>query len=232
MTKRKLARFAEMKTFPNVIEPGFNEIFNKEYKLKGKWAGEFFENDKPVVLELGCGKGEYTVNLAKENTERNYLGIDIKGARMWKGAKMALEQNLPNAAFLRTRIDFIVSFFAENEIDEIWVTFPDPQPKKARKRLVSSMFLSRYQQFLKPNGIVNLKTDNTDLFLYADELVKANNLKVVHRSLDVHGSEDKSLEMTRKIKTFYEKQFIEQNKSIKYLAFELDKNKKLTEPDE
>ena len=232
MTKRKLARFAEMKTFPNVIEPGFNEIFNKEYKLKGKWAGEFFENDKPVVLELGCGKGEYTVNLAKENTERNYLGIDIKGARMWKGAKMALEQNLPNAAFLRTRIDFIVSFFAENEIDEIWVTFPDPQPKKARKRLVSSMFLSRYQQFLKPNGIVNLKTDNTDLFLYADELVKANNLKVVHSSLDVHGSEDKSLEMTRKIKTFYEKQFIEQNKSIKYLAFELDKNKKLTEPDE
>jgi len=232
VTKRKLARFAEMKTFPNVIEPRFNEIFEKDYKLKGKWAKNFFGNQKPIVLELGCGKGEYTVNLAKQNPEKNYIGIDIKGARMWKGAKMALEQKVSNALFLRTRIDFILSFFAEDEIDEIWITFPDPQPKKARKRLISSMFLSRYQDFLKQKGLVNLKTDNTELFYYTEAIVRENNLTVVHRSMDVHGVNGKTPEMVRNIKTFYEQQFIHQGKAIKYLAFELDKYLKIEAPNE
>lgn len=232
MTKRKLARFAEMKKFPNVIEPGFNEIFENDYQLKGKWSENFFRNNKPIVLELGCGKGEYTVNLAKQDPKRNFIGIDIKGARMWKGAKRALEQNISNAAFLRTRIDFIVSFFEEDEIDEIWVTFPDPQPKKSRKRLIAPMFLSRYQKFLKQNGIVNLKTDNTDFFEYAEQVVKKNNLRIIHRSKDVHSTNDDELRMVKEIKTFYEEQFIEQKKTIKYLAFVLEKDKSLVEPDE
>jgi tRNA (guanine-N7-)-methyltransferase len=221
-----------MKKFPNVIEPGFNEIFENDYQLKGKWSENFFRNNKPIVLELGCGKGEYTVNLAKQDPKRNFIGIDIKGARMWKGAKRALEQNISNAAFLRTRIDFIVSFFEEDEIDEIWVTFPDPQPKKSRKRLIAPMFLSRYQKFLKQNGIVNLKTDNTDFFEYAEQVVKKNNLRIIHRSKDVHSTNDDELRMVKEIKTFYEEQFIEQKKTIKYLAFVLEKDKSLVEPDE
>ncbi len=232
MTKRKLDRFAEMKTFPNVIEPGFYEIFKKDYTLKGKWKPDFFGNNKPIVLELGCGKGEYTVALARKYPSKNFIGIDIKGARMWKGAKTALEENIHNATFLRTRIDFITSFFTENEVDEIWVTFPDPQPKKSRKRLISPMFLTRYQKFIRENGVVNLKTDNTELFDYAEEVVKTNNLNIISKSRDVHGCPNGELEIVKEIKTFYEKQFIEQNKKIKYLAFELDKNKTLKEPDE
>jgi len=232
VTKRKLDRFAEMKTFPNVIEPGFHEVFEKNYKLRGKWKSEFFGNDKPIVLELGCGKGEYTVALACKYPDRNFIGIDIKGARIWKGAKTAVEENIPNAAFLRTRIDFITSFFAENEVEEIWVTFPDPQPKKSRKRLISPMFLSRYQKFIEENGIVNLKTDNTELFDYAEDVVKTNKLRIITSCRDVHGSRNGELEVLKSIKTFYEKQFIEQNKKIKYLSFELDKSKNLAEPDE
>lgn len=221
-----------MKSFPNVIEPRFEEIFRKDYTLKGKWNEAFFKNNNPIVLELGCGKGEYTVYLAMEDRERNYMGIDIKGARIWKGAKMAVEEHITNAAFLRTKIDFITSFFSEKEIDEIWITFPDPQPKKARKRLISAMFLSRYQKFLKHNGIVNLKTDNTDLFEYAKEVVKENNLKIIHHSTDVHNTQSEKLKKVRDIKTFYEQQFLSENKKIKYLAFELDLTKNLTEPNE
>jgi tRNA (guanine-N7-)-methyltransferase len=232
VTKGKLEKFAEMKTFPNVIEPDFKEIFQKDYKLKGKWSSSFFKNDKPLILELGCGKGEYTVNLAWNNPNSNYLGIDIKGARMWKGAKIALNNNLQNAGFLRTRIDFINSFFDENEVDEIWVTFPDPQPKKPKKRLISSRFLNAYAEFIKADAPIRLKTDNADLFAYAKQVIDKNNLQVIKSSEDVHNSTDEELQLVRDIQTFYEKQFVEMGKTIKYISFCLNSSKTLEEPDE
>ncbi len=230
MTKNKRERFAEMKSFPNVIEPEFRAIFNKDHGLKGKWHKEIFGNDHPLVLELGCGKGEYTVALARKNPEQNYIGIDIKGARMWRGAKTALEEDLSNTLFLRTRIDFITAYFAEDEISEIWITFPDPQPKKAKKRLVSTRFLSYYQQFLKNYGTIHLKTDNTSLFQYTLNIIEENDLALIHLEEDIHGSEKISLQAIRNIHTFYEKQFLEANKTIKYLAFKLDTGKILKEP--
>ncbi len=233
MTKGKLEKFAEMKTFPNVIEPDFKEIFHKDYKLKGKWRSSFFNNDKSLILELGCGKGEYTVNLAWNDPNSNYLGIDIKGARMWKGAKKALNENLQNAGFLRTRIDFINSFFGENEVDEIWVTFPDPQPKKPKKRLISSRFLNAYAKFLRKGGTIRLKTDNADLFEYMKQVIDKNNLQIIKSSEDVHNSTDKDLKLVRNIQTFYEQQFMEMGKTIKYISFRLNSSKKkLEEPDE
>lgn len=215
MTKNKLERFAEMKTFPNVIEPEFREVFNKDYRLKGKWNETFFKNDHPIVLELGCGKGEYTVNLAHRYPDHNFIGVDIKGARMWRGAKTAVEEGIPNAAFLRTRIDFITSFFAEDEVKAIWVTFPDPQPKKARKRLVSTKFLTYYQHFIRDDAIIHLKTDNPNLYLYALAIIRENNLDLIHAEDDVHSLDDNHLEEIRKIRTFYEEQFLEENKKIK-----------------
>jgi tRNA (guanine-N7-)-methyltransferase len=230
VTKNKLQRFAEMKRFDNVIEPSFDEIFQKDHKYKGRWHEQVFGNDNPIVLELGCGKGEYTVNLARSYPGYNFLGIDIKGARMWKGAKAALQDGLPNAKFLRTRIDFIRSFFAEREISEIWITFPDPQPKKPLKRLVSTRFLTRYQQFLHDRAVIHLKTDNTDVYHYAGRVARANNLEMLREVDDVHHTEDQALEKIRNIQTFYEKQFIAENKKIKYLAFRLDIEKPLKEP--
>ena len=232
MTRNKLERFAEMKTFPNVVEPSFQEIFQKEYTLKGQWSKSFFRNDQPLILELGCGKGEYTVNLAKHNPSVNYLGIDIKGARMWKGAKTALDEGVPNAGFLRTRIDFINSFFAENEVDEIWVTFPDPQPKKAKKRLISPKFLSAYRKFLKPHALIHLKTDNQDLFAYMKEVIQLNDLPVISISEDVHQTDDNKLEVVRNIQTFYEQQFVAMGKKINYVCFHLNSSEILQEPDE
>jgi tRNA (guanine-N7-)-methyltransferase len=230
VTKNKLERFAEMKTFPNVIEPEFREVFNKDYRLKGKWNKAFFKNDHPIVLELGCGKGEYTVNLARRYSDHNFIGVDIKGARMWRGAKTAVEEGIPNAAFLRTRIDFITSFFAEDEVKAIWVTFPDPQPKKARKRLVSTKFLTYYQHFIRDDATIHLKTDNPNLYLYALAIIRENNLDLIHAEDDVHSLDDNHLEEIRKIRTFYEEQFLEENKKIKYVAFRLKKNQNLQEP--
>lgn len=230
MTKNKLERFAEMKTFSNVIEPSFEEIFNADYKLKGKWHKIYFQNNHPIILELGCGKGEYTVNLAREYPDKNFIGIDIKGARMWKGAKKANEENIPNALFLRTRVDFINSFFDTDEIDEIWITFPDPQPKKAKKRLVSTKFLSYYQHFLKDNGIIHLKTDNTDVYEYGCKITDLNNLHVLKNTRDIHNSEDEELKPIREIQTFYEQMFLDEGKTIKYLSFKLNKEKELLEP--
>jgi len=232
VTRSKLERFAEMKTFPNVVEPSFQEIFNKDYTLKGRWNKSFFNNGQPLILELGCGKGEYTVNLAKHNPSVNYLGIDIKGARMWKGAKTALDEGVTNAGFLRTRIDFINSFFAENEVDEIWVTFPDPQPKKAKKRLISPNFLSAYRKFLKPHALIHLKTDNQDLFAYMKEVIRVNDLPVKSMSENVHQTEDNELNVVRNIQTFYEKQFVAMGKTINYVCFQLNSSETLEEPDE
>lgn len=230
MTKNKLQRFAEMKTFSNVIEPSFDEVFNADYKLKGSWREKFFENNHPIILELGCGKGEYTVNLAKQYPGINFIGVDIKGARMWKGAKKAREEGLNNAVFLRTRIDFINSFFEPNEINEIWVTFPDPQPKKAKKRLISTKFLSSYQKILKNNGIVHLKTDNSNIYEYACKIASINQMEVLKKTHDIHNSNDEELKPIVEIQTFYEKKFMEEGKTIKYLSFKLNQSKKLIEP--
>ena len=219
-----------MKTFSNVIEPSFDEVFNADYKLKGSWRKKFFENNHPIILELGCGKGEYTVNLAKQYPGINFIGVDIKGARMWKGAKKAREEGLNNTVFLRTRIDFINSFFEPNEINEIWVTFPDPQPKKAKKRLISTKFLSYYQKILKNNGIVHLKTDNSNIYEYACKIASINHLDVLKKTHDIHNSNDEELKPIVEIQTFYEKKFMEEGKTIKYLSFKLNQSKKLIEP--
>ena len=230
MGKGKLLRFSEMKTFNHVLQPGFNEVFDKDYHLKGKWACDFFRNNNPVVLELGCGKGEYTTGLAEQNPQINYIGIDIKGARIWRGAKTALEKNLKNVAFIRTGIDHILSFFGKNEINEIWLTFSDPQPKKPKKRLSSSMFLNRYASFLKPGAIIHIKTDNRLLYEYSLALANANQFKIIYASKNVY-SENLPVAVTQ-IQTFYEKQFLDEGKSIHYLEYSLPENVRFIEPEE
>lgn len=230
MGKKKLFRFAEMDTFEHVVQAAFDEVFNKDYKLKGKWASEFFKNENPIVLELGCGKGEYTVGLARQNPKINYIGIDIKGARMWRGARTALDEGIKNVAFLRTRIDLINSFFGPEEIDEVWVTFPDPQPKKYYKRLTSTRFLGYYQKFLKNDGIINLKTDSQELYHYTKKLVELNQLKKYIDTNDLYHSD--LVDDILSIKTFYEQQFLEQGKPITYLKFKLNNSVKLEEPEE
>lgn len=219
MSKKKLQRFGEMNTFPNVLQPEFAEIFRKDHFLKGKWKQDFFRNDNPLILELGCGKGEYTTGLARHFPSVNFIGIDIKGARIWKGAGTALREGLHNAAFIRTRIEHINSFFSYPEVDEIWITFPDPQPKKARKRLTSPGFLSYYQKFLKDGGRVHLKTDNEALYDYTREIAFVNGLDIIHETDDLHQSD--VLKDIPDIRTFYEQQFIEKGLTIKYLCFEL-----------
>jgi len=228
--KKKLQRFAEMETFENVIQPEFDEVFGKDFKLKGMWRSQKFHNNNPVVLELGCGKGEYTIGLARRFPEKNFIGIDIKGSRMWRGARTALQENLTNVFFLRTRIEMINSFFGPDEVDEIWVTFPDPQLKKSKKRLTSSRFLTNYSRFLKNDGNINLKTDNTVLFNYTRELARVNDFKILMDTDDLYHSEinNELLE----IRTFYEQQFLEQGMKITYLCFELPHEKTIEEPPE
>lgn len=230
MGKNKLQRFAENDTFSNIIQPPFSEIFRNDYHLKGKWNEVFFKNDKPIVLELGCGKGEYTVGLAKMYPEKNFIGIDIKGARLWRGAKTATEDKMANVAFIRTRIEQITSFFSNNEVSEIWITFPDPQPKRINttKRLSSSVFLNFYKTFLKPNGLVHLKTDSIALHKYTRSVIELNNLLVHKCTDDLYGSvkDDPILS----IKTFYEEQYLEKGLPITYLCFELTNDKPLVEP--
>ncbi|HPV56712.1 MAG TPA: tRNA (guanosine(46)-N7)-methyltransferase TrmB, partial [Tenuifilaceae bacterium] len=177
MAKNKLRRFAENETFENLFQPTMSDVMNGDFHLKGKWRSDYFKNSNPIVLELGCGKGEYSVGLAKMFPEKNFIGADIKGARLWRGAKTAVEEKMSNVAFIRTRIEHIASFFAPEEVDEIWVTFPDPQPreKKSKKRLTSSRFLNHYAKFLKPNGIVHLKTDSQALHAYTKAVIEYNN---------------------------------------------------------
>jgi tRNA (guanine-N7-)-methyltransferase len=231
MSKNKLNRFAELKTFANVIESGIDEVFHEKHKLKGKWAKEWFKNPKPIVLELGCGKGEYTVKLAEKYPEKNFIGIDIKGARMWVGARLANEKRLMNVVFLRTRIEFINSFFDNNEIDEIWITFPDPQEIDSRKnkRLTSPVFLNKYKGFIKRNGIINLKTDNNKLYNYTLKLAKKNNLKILVSTNDLYNSA--YIDKTHEIKTYYEQMFLQEGKSIHYLQFTLEGNENIAETD-
>jgi tRNA (guanine-N7-)-methyltransferase len=229
MSKNKLSRFAELKTLSNVIESGIDEVFNKNHSLYGKWSENWFKNTKPIVLELGCGKGEYTIKLAERYPDKNFIGIDIKGARMWVGARKAIEMGMSNVVFLRTRIEFISSFFGSKEIDEIWITFPDPQEIKSRKnkRLTSSVFLNKYNFFLKHNGIINLKTDNVNLYNYTLNLAIKNNFNILVHTDDLYQSEH--IDKTHDIKTYYEQMFLQEGKSIHYLQFTMNGNENIEE---
>ena len=187
MGKDKLRKFKENETFSCLIQPRTDEVFGKDHPLKGHWGDKVFGNDRPIVVELGCGKGEYTIDLALRNPGCNYIGVDIKGARLWKGAKYAHEHQLPNVAFLRTRIEFIGSLFGSGEISEIWITFADPQIGREKKRLTSPLFLSRYRCFLKREGIVHLKTDSRYLHEYTHEIARQNGLEILACSTDIYG---------------------------------------------
>jgi tRNA (guanine-N7-)-methyltransferase len=227
--KKKLVRFRELENLEKVFQPPLEEIFQKDYHLKGKWKKEVFGNNHPLVLELGCGKGEYTTGLARKYPAKNFMGLDIKGARMWTGARTAQDEGLDNVAFLRTRIDFINSFFEREEVDEIWITFPDPQGKRRRmkKRLPGALFLNRYREFLKNGGKVHLKTDNRELYLDTLEMVQHNELPVVQNSDDIYG-EDWADE-TVSIQTYYEKIFLSEGKLINYICFKLPAGKEIRE---
>jgi tRNA (guanine-N7-)-methyltransferase len=229
VAKKKLFRFAEMHTFNNVVHASADDVLNKKHPLYGKWAEKFFGSSKPVVLELGCGKGEYTTGLAELYPELNFLGIDIKGARIWKGAKYANEKELKNAGFLRTRIDFISSFFAPGEIDQIWITFPDPQLKKARKRLTSSVFLNRYREFLKAGGLVHLKTDNPELYHYTLSVIKANGLELLEATDDLYGTDPAGNVLS--IRTYYEQRYLDKGLPITYIKFRIDSQDNIAEPE-
>ena len=213
MGKDKLRRFAEVATFPNVVQ------LDAGLPYKGKWVKDFFKNDNPVVLELACGKGEYTVNLAKLFPDKNFIGIDYKGNRIWRGAKDALEEGVANVGFLRIQIETMLDYFAEGEIDEIWITFPDPQPQLSRekKRLTSPRFLEKYKQVLKPGGYVNLKTDNDGLHAYTAEKIEELSLKQHIRTEDLYHSGHANEVLS--IKTYYEKKYLKDNKNINYLKF-------------
>lgn len=220
MSKNKLAKFEEMKAFEHVVQAPYHSLKNNDFHLKGKWRTEFFENENPIVLELGCGKGEYSVKLAEKYPDKNFLGVDIKGARLWKGAKIALSKGLKNVGFLRTNIEIIGQFFGPEEVDEIWLTFPDPQMKKTRKRLTSTFFLKKYQAFLKKDGIIHLKTDSNFQFSYTSALVHLNDFEKLAETNNLYESD--ILHDTLRIQTFYEKQWLSRGIHIKYLAFRLN----------
>ncbi len=222
MGKNKRAKFEELKAFEHVVQAPYYKLQGKDFPLKGKWCTSFFGNQNPLVLELGCGKGEYSVELAEKLPDKNFLGVDIKGARLWKGAKTASQKGLKNVGFVRTNIEIINRFFAPEEVDEIWLTFPDPQMKKASKRLTSASFLSKYSQFLKKDGIIHLKTDSNFQYSYTRNLVLLNKLKLIADTSNLYDSD--LLNETLQIKTFYERQWLSRGISIKYLAFELRNN--------
>ncbi len=229
MAKNKLSKFADMATYDNVFQYGFEKLTNEGFPLKGKWGIDYFKNNNPIVLELGCGKGEYTVGLANKFPDKNFIGIDIKGARMWTGATEAIEKGLDNVAFLRTHIELIHHFFSEEEVSEIWITFPDPQMKKTNKRLTSTRFMKEYSSILKGDGVIHLKTDSNFLYTYTNAMVEENNLKVLFNTDDLYNSdiEDDILQ----IQTFYEQQWRARGIDIKYIKFVCPKNKDWIEPE-
>ncbi len=235
MSKGKLAKFAEMETFKNVFQYPYSIVEQVPFEMKGHWREQYFHNDNPIVLELGCGKGEYTVELAKLYPDMNFIGVDIKGARMHKGAKQALEENLENAAFLRTNIEIIDRFFSEDEVQEIWLTFSDPQMKNPRKRLTSTYFMERYRRFLVDGGTIHLKTDSNFLFTYTTYMAEHNHLPIVYRTEDLYGNLDSQFAILNSqllsIQTYYESQWIERGLNIKYMKFLLPRTATLQEPD-
>lgn len=228
MGKGKLIKFAELKTFDHVFEATYGKLNESDFHLKGKWHTGYFKNNHPIIVELGCGKGEYTFELAKLFPNKNFIGIDIKGARMWKGAKQSFEHGLKNVAFIRTNIELAGYFFQENEIDEIWLTFPDPQMKSTRKRLTATNFIQNYRQFLKTEGVIHLKTDSNFQYQYTLAMVQENGFKIVSQTDNLYESE--ILDDVLNIKTFYEKQWLARGILIKYLSFEVNEKSPLTEP--
>ena len=233
MGKGKLAKFADMEHYENVFQYPFSVVSDVPFDMKGHWCEQYFHNDNPIILELGCGRGEYTVELAKLYPEMNFIGVDIKGARMWTGATQALKEGLKNVAFLRTNIEIIDRFFDQNEVAEIWLTFSDPQMKNPRKRLTSTFFLNRYRNFLVNKGIIHLKTDSNFLFTYTSYMVEKNNLPVLFCTDDLYHTEgiDDSTKRILSIQTYYESMWIERGLNIKYLKFQLPTEGNLEEPD-
>lgn len=245
MGKDKLRKFKENETFKCLIQPTTDQVLNCDHPLKGRWGSDVFGNDKPIVLELGCGKGDYTIDLAERNPSFNYIGIDIKGARLWKGAKYAEEHNLSNVAFLRTRIEFITSLFAENEVAEIWITFADPQIGREKKRLTSPIFMNRYRSFLKQGGIIHLKTDSRYLHEYSKAMAEQNSLKILASAVDIYGSDRERLyesglsslcgsdavDALFEVQTFYESQYLAQGFPITYLSFLADREGDFVSPE-
>lgn len=233
MSKGKLQKFAEMETFNNVFQYPYSVIESIPFEMKGRWHEEYFHNNNPIVLELGCGKGEYTVGLAKLFPDVNFIGVDIKGARMHTGAKQAISEGLGNVAFLRTNIEIIDRFFSQDEVEEIWLTFSDPQMKNPRKRLSSTFFMERYRRFLTDGGTIHIKTDSNFLFTYTTCMVDKNSLPVLFRTEDLYHTDgfDEQTRTILSIQTYYEAQWIERGLNIKYMKFSLPHNGELTEPD-
>ena len=244
MGKNKLKKFAEMETFPNVFQCGAREMgrdgaasaVSRQHEMAGHWRDGFFHNDHPIVLELGCGHGDYTVGLARKYPDKTFIGVDIKGARMWAGAKQAVQEGLGNAAFLRTNIEFITSFFAKDEVDEIWITFCDPQMKKATKRLTSTWFMQRYGQIMKPDGLIHLKTDSPFLYTYTTEMLRLNPYPVVCSTEDLYAEpsvvncQPSVFSDACALQTHYEKQWLDRGLSIKYIEWQLIPLTRLEEP--
>ena len=236
MGKGKLAKFADMETYENVFQYPFSVVEHVPFEMKGHWREQYFHNDHPIVLELGCGKGEYTVELAKRYPDINFIGVDIKGARMWTGATQALNEGLKNVAFLRTNIEIIERFFAEDEVQEIWLTFSDPQMKNPRKRLTSTWFMERYRKFIVDGGIIHLKTDSNFLFTYTTYMVEYNQLPVLLRTTDLYAensedSDKSGFSEASSIQTYYESMWIARGLNIKYMKWQLPRQGTLEEPD-
>lgn len=221
-SKNKLKRFKENETFSNVFQPTREEVIANQLPLKGKWRADFFKNNNPIVLELGCGKGEYSVGLAQRNPDKNFIGIDIKGARFWRGAKTAIENGISNVAFLRTQIELIEHCFDADEVDEIWITFPDPQIKykRTKHRMTNAEFLERYKKILKPNGLMHLKTDSEFMHGYTLGLLHGLGHEVLYANHNVYKNEGAPADVTS-IQTFYESQYLEVNKPITYIQFRI-----------
>jgi len=233
MGKGKLAKFADMESYENVFQYPYSVVEHVPFDMKGKWHEQYFHNQNPIVLELGCGKGEYTVELAKLYPQMNFIGVDIKGARMWTGATQALREGLKNVAFLRTNIEIIERFFSEDEVQEIWLTFSDPQMKNPRKRLTSTYFMERYRKFLIDGGIIHLKTDSNFLFTYTALMVEKNRLPILEQTDDLYHSSHLSPLTSRllSIQTYYESMWIARGLNIKYMKWQLPREGALEEPD-
>ena len=242
MGKGKLAKFADMETYENVFQYPYSVVEHVPFEMQGHWHEQYFHNDNPIVLELGCGKGEYTVELAKLYPDMNFIGVDIKGARMWTGATQAIKEGLKNVAFLRTNIEIIERFFSQDEVQEIWLTFSDPQMKNPRKRLTSTYFMERYRKFLVDGGIIHLKTDSNFLFTYTSYMVEKNSLPVIFKTEDLYHLEDLENLGTigylgnldpkvLSIQTYYESMWIARGLNIKYMKWQLPRTGVLEEPD-
>ncbi|WP_300300659.1 tRNA (guanosine(46)-N7)-methyltransferase TrmB [uncultured Muribaculum sp.] len=229
MGKNKLRKFNEVAQMDCVFQYPYGVLKEQGFPLKGEWNKGFFHNDNPVVLELGCGKGEYTVGLAGRFPDKNFIGIDIKGARIWTGARQVTDRGIPNAAFLRTNIELLPYFFAPGEVDEIWITFPDPQMKKVNKRLTGTRFMELYRRIMKPGGVVHLKTDSPFLYTYTGLMTALNSLEKVADTSDLYASPEGAGDILG-IRTFYEQQWLDRGLTIKYIAWRLDHETKLAEP--